>query len=402
MTSTLVRPRVATKPRSNGTTKPKPKPRPTPRPKSTARVGNSGYVLLFAVLVVLNLVGLVMVLSASSVTALEHEGSPYYYFLRQALWLLVGIPVFLLTLRVDYRVWRRLRLPILAGSVFLLVLVFVPGLGVNANGSSRWLGYGNFGIQPSEFAKLGVLLYVADLLARRRHLIHDTRATLRPVLVVFGGVALLILAQPNLGTTIVLAAIVFAVLFTAGVPLGPLAGYGAVGVAGATLLAFGKSYRRARLLAFLHPWSDPQGIGYQNIQSQVSIASGGWFGVGLGASRAKWGFLPYAHTDFIFAIIAEELGLVGAALVVLLFVALGVLGVRAALLAADPFGRLLAIGITTWFVVQAFINIGAVIGVLPITGVPLPFISFGGSSLLATTAAAGVLCNVARNARETR
>jgi cell division protein FtsW len=371
------------------------------RPRSRSRVGNTSYVLLFAVLVVLNLIGLVMVLSASSVVALEHQGTPYYYFLRQVMWLVAGSVVFVLTLRVDYRRWRRLSIPLLGVTVVLLLLVFVPGLGVNANGSSRWLGYGNFGIQPSEFAKLAVLLFSADLLARRRHLVTDTRATLRPVLVVFAFVAGLILLQPNLGTTIVLACIVFAVLFTSGVPLGPLVGYGGVGVLGAAALALGKSYRRARLLAFLHPWSDPQGIGYQNIQSQVSLASGGWFGVGLGASRAKWGFLPYAHTDFIFAIIGEELGLFGALLVVSLFVGLGILGVRAALLAADPFGRLLAVGITTWFCVQAFVNIGAVIGVLPITGVPLPFISFGGSSLLATTAAAGVLCNVARHARET-
>jgi cell division protein FtsW len=163
----------------------------------------------------------------------------------------------------------------------------------------------------------------------------------------------------------------------------------------------GQSYRRARVLAFLHPWNDPLNTGYQTIQSQVSLASGGFFGLGLGASRAKWGFLPYAHTDFIFAIIGEELGLVGALLVVALFVALGFLGVRAAVRARDEFGRLLAIGITTWFCVQAFVNIGAVIGVLPITGVPLPFISFGGSSLLATMGAAGILLNVARQGRET-
>ncbi|MGI8661655.1 MAG: putative lipid II flippase FtsW [Acidimicrobiales bacterium] len=393
MTTTTLPPlRVATRRRALPSTAPH---------RTRSRVGNSSFVLLFAVLVVLNLIGLVMVLSASSVVALEHEGTPYYYFLRQVMWLAGGSFVFLLALRIDYRWWRRVSVPCLAISVLLLLLVFVPGLGVNTNGSSRWLGYGNFGIQPSEFAKLSVLLFAADLLARRRHLISDITATLRPVLVVFGGVALLILVQPNLGTTIVLASIVFAVLLTAGVPVGPLAGAGAIGVLGATAMAFAKSYRRARLLAFLHPWSDPQGIGYQNIQSQVSLASGGWFGVGLGASRAKWGFLPYAHTDFIFAIIGEELGLFGAMLVVALFVGLGVLGVRASLLAADPFGRLLAVGITTWFCVQAFINIGAVIGVLPITGVPLPFISFGGSSLLATSAAAGVLCNVARNARET-
>jgi cell division protein FtsW len=167
----------------------------------------------------------------------------------------------------------------------------------------------------------------------------------------------------------------------------------------ATGLALGASYRRARVLAFLNPWADPLNTGYQNIQSLVGVASGGLTGVGLGESRAKWGFLPYAHTDFIFAIIAEELGLFGALLVVGLFVALGYLGMRTAVWARDPFGRLLAVGITTWFCVQAFVNIGAVIGVLPITGVPLPFISFGGSSLVATMAAAGVLGNVARQGR---
>ena len=384
-----------------------PKRTPQPRAATTARkrpaaksgTFGAGYVLLLSVLVVLNLIGLVMVLSASSVVAIEHQGSPYYYFSRQVMWLAGGTVAFLLALRVDYRRWRALSLPLLGVTGLLLVLVFIPGLGVNANGSSRWLGYGNFSVQPSEFAKLSVLLFSADLLARRGRFIADTRVTLRPVLAVFGIFAILILLQPNLGTTIVLAAIVFAVLFTAGVPFGPLGAWGVLGVGAAGVLALAKSYRRARLLAFLHPWNDPLGIGYQNIQSQVSLASGGWFGVGLGASRAKWGFLPYAHTDFIFAIIGEELGLFGALLVVGLFVGLGLLGVRAAMLAPDPFGRLLAVGITTWFCVQAFVNIGAVIGVLPITGVPLPFISFGGSSLVATMAAAGVLGNVAKQGR---
>jgi cell division protein FtsW len=272
---------------------------------------------------------------------------------------------------------------------------------VNANGSSRWIGVGSFGIQPSEFAKLGILLFTADLLARRAAWIDDTRVTLRPVLVVFAVIAALIMLQPNLGTTIVIASITFAMLFSAGIPLGPLAGYGTAGVILAAGASMGESYRRARLFAFMDPWKDPLNTGYQTIQSQVSVASGGWFGVGLGASRAKWGFLPFAHTDFIFAIISEELGLVGALLVVALFVGLGFLGVRAAVRARDDFGRLIAIGITTWFCVQAFVNIGAVIGVLPITGVPLPFISFGGSSLLATMGAAGILLNVARQGRET-
>jgi cell division protein FtsW len=282
--------------------------------------------------------------------------------------------------------------------VGLLVAVLVPGVGVTVNGSSRWLGAGGFSIQPSELAKLAVLLFVADLLARREAWMGDTGVTLRPVMVVLGGVALLLLAQPNLGTTIVLASIVFSVLFVAGTPMVPLAAWGAAGAAAALLLSITKPYRRARLFAFLHPWQDPLNKGYQTIQSQVSLASGGWFGLGVGASRAKWGFLPFAYTDFIFAIIGEELGILGALLVVALFAGLGLLGVRTAMRAPDRFGQLVAAGITTWFCVQAFVNIGAVIGALPITGVPLPFISFGGSSLLSTMAAAGILLNIARHA----
>jgi cell division protein FtsW len=216
-------------------------------------------------------------------------------------------------------------------------------------------------------------------------------------MVAFCSLAALIMLQPNLGTTIVLAAITFSILFVSGVPARPLVGWGAAGTFAACVLAMGQSYRRARILAFLHPWSDPLNTGFQPIQSMVALTSGGWLGVGLGASRAKWGFLPYAHTDFIFAIIGEELGVVGALLVVLLFVALAFLGVRTGLQAPDPFGRLLALGVTTWLCVQAFVNIGAVVTILPITGVPLPFISFGGSSTIATMAASGILLNVARS-----
>jgi cell division protein FtsW len=280
-----------------------------------------------------------------------------------------------------------------------LVLVLVPSAGITVNGSSRWLDLGALTIQPSELAKLALVLFTADLLARRWHRLEDTRRSIRPVMVVLGLMAVLLLLQPNLGTALVSAAIVFGVLFAAGVPTLPLAGYGLVGAAGAMALALGEGYRRRRLLAFVDPWADPLNTGYQTIQSQVSLASGGLIGVGLGASRAKWGFLPYAHTDFIFAIIGEELGLLGATLVVGLFAALGYLGVRTALRAPDPFGRLLAAGITTWFCAQAFVNIGAVVGILPITGVPLPFVSFGGSSLVAAMAAAGVLLSVARQAR---
>ncbi|MFZ6005974.1 MAG: putative lipid II flippase FtsW [Actinomycetota bacterium] len=357
------------------------------------------FVGLLAIITTLNLLGMVMVLSASSVTALDTYGSTWTVAMRQGGWLLASVALCIVLMRVDYHHWRRMALPALAVSVGLLVLVFVPGLGRNINGSSRWLGYGPFSLQPSELAKLTVLLFAADLLARRAAWVGDVQLTLRPVVAVYAGVALLLMFQPNLGTTLVLGAIVLSVLFVAGTPLVPLVGVGALGVLGATVLALAAPYRRARVLAFLDPWADYQDSGYQNIQSLVGIASGGISGVGLGQSRAKWGFLPYAHTDFIFAIVAEELGLLGALVVVALFVALCVLGARAALLAPDRFGMLIAAGVTVWFGVQAFVNIGAVIGILPITGVPLPFVSYGGSSLLFSMAGAGLLLNVARQAQ---
>jgi cell division protein FtsW len=366
--------------------------RPTERRSAT-------FVALLALIVSLNLLGLVMVLSASSVTALDEYGSSWYVAMRQGMWLLVGTTVMVLVMRADYHVWRRWATPLLGFAAFLLVLVLVPGIGMNINGASRWLGYGPFSLQPSELAKLAVLVFVADLLARRSAWISECRLTLVPVALVMGGFSFLLMLQPNLGTTIVLGVIVMAVLYVAGTRLAPLTALGAAGIAAATVLALGASYRRARVLAFLDPWEDPLNTGYQNIQSLVGLASGGLTGTGLGASRAKWGFLPYAHTDFIFSIIGEELGLLGALGVVALFLAVGVLGIRAALCAPDRFGTLLAAGVSTWFLAQAFVNIGAVVGILPITGVPLPFVSYGGSSLVFAMAGAGLLLSVARHAR---
>ena len=371
---------------------------PTARPVRPPRRSKT-YVGLLAIVTVLNLVGLVMVLSASSVIALDDYGSSWYVVMRQAMWLAIGTAACVLVLRVDYHRWRRMAVPALALSGALLGLVLVPGLGVEVNGASRWLGYGPVSLQPSELAKLTMLVFVADLLARRAAWMDDIRLTLVPVTVVFGALAVLLMAQPNLGTTLVLGAIVVSLLWVAGTPLLPLSALTAAGAAVATGLALWAPYRRARVLAFLDPWADYQNSGYQNIQSLVGIASGGITGTGLGESRAKWGFLPEAHTDFIFAIIGEELGLIGALVVVVLFVALCVLGSRAALLAPDRFGMLIAAGATVWFGVQAFVNIGAVIGILPITGVPLPFVSYGGSSLLFSMIAAGLLLNVARQAQ---
>lgn len=360
---------------------------------------NDLFLGLFALVVILNLIGLLMVLSASAVDALYEYGSSWYQFQRQFVWLLLGAAVLVVVMRIDYHRWRPFVGWFLLATIALLALVLVPGFGLEVNGASRWLGVGQFRIQPSEIAKLAVLLFAADLLARRSEKVHDWRVTLRPVVFVFAVVAALIMAQPNLGTTLILATIVLVVLFVAGVRLKPLAAAAAGGAALASLAAFTAPYRYRRLMAFRDPWSDPLNTGYQTIQSQVGIANGGLLGVGLGEGRAKWGFLPYPHTDFIFAIVGEEFGLLGAVLVVALFVGVGLLGVRTALRAPDAFGMLVATGVTTWILVQAFVNIGAVVGVLPITGVPLPFVSFGGSSLLVTMAAAGLLLNVARQAR---
>jgi cell division protein FtsW len=368
---------------------------PTAKPVAPPRRSRT-FVSLLGIIATLNLVGLVMVLSASSVSALDDYGSTWYVAMRQGMWLSIGAAMCIVVMRIDYHRWRRSAAPLLAGSVLLLMLVLVPGVGMNVNGASRWLGYGPFSLQPSELAKLAVLLFVADLLARRAAWIGDIRLTLVPATIVLGGIAVLLMLQPNLGTTLVMGAIVITVLYVAGTPVLPLAALSTLGGVVATGLALAAPYRRARVLAFLDPWADYQDTGYQNIQSLVGIASGGITGTGLGQSRAKWGFLPYAHTDFIFAIIGEELGLVGALVVVGLFVALCVLGARAALLAPDRFGMLIAAGVTVWFGVQAFVNIGAVIGILPITGVPLPFVSYGGSSLVFSMIGAGLLLNVAR------
>ncbi len=371
--------------------------RPTARRPAAAAGPRPPAFLLLAVLVgVLNLIGLVMVLSASSVQALEESGSTWTYVVRQATWLALSTVVIVITAKVDYRHWRRLALPLLVLTALLLVAVLHPALGTEINGARSWFDFGAIRLQPSELAKLALLLFCADLLARRSHRLADSRLTLRPVLLVGGAVAGLVLMQSDLGAAIVIGAIVVSVLFLAGIPLARLGGVLGVATAGFLFMALRESYRRDRLLVFLRPGADPLDSGYQITQSLTGVASGGLFGVGLGASRAKYGFLPNAHTDFIFAIIGEELGLVGAVLVVGLFLTFATLGVRTALAAPDRFGMLVAGGITAWVLTQALVNIGGVLGLLPITGLTLPFISFGGSSLVVTMAAAGILLNIAR------
>jgi len=348
----------------------------------------------------LTLFGLVMVLSASSVSSLHQlADSPFFQFKRQAMWAGVGAVAFIVASRIDYRRVRFLAGPSMLVTLALLVAVLVPGLGIAENGSRRWLGVGPLVIQPSELAKLTLIVFVADLLARRERRMDRPELTVRPVMLILVILSGLIVVQPKLGTPIIMSSVVILMLFVSGARMRSLLSWVTVAGVAATILAYSAPYRRQRLLAFMDPWQDPLGIGMQAVQSQVGIASGGLYGVGLGASRAKWGFLPFAYTDFIFAIVAEEVGLIGASALIGGFLLIAWLGLRTALGAPDRFGTLLAAGITCWLLVQAFLNIGMVLGVLPITGEALPFISAGGSSLVVTLTAAGLLTSVARRIR---
>lgn len=357
---------------------------------------NTRFVVLGFLAMLLSMLGLVFVMSASSVTDLRTHGDSWFHFKRQMLWFGFGLVAMIATMRLDYRKLRVVSRPLMAVTVVLLVAVTLPGVGLSANGARRWLGVGGLTFQPTELAKLAVLLFAADTLSRPGRRPENLRTTLRPVLVILAVVSMLVMLQPDLGSALVIVFIALAVLYYSGTHLGVMAGIGAAGLSCAVGLAFAASYRRDRIFGALDPFSDPLNTGWQSLQSAIAIANGGLSGVGLGASRGKWGFLPFAHTDFIYAIIAEEIGLFGGTLVVLAFLAIGVVGMSTALHARDRFGQLLAAGITSWIVLQALVNISAVLGLVPITGIPLPFLSFGGTSLLITMASFGVLLNIAR------
>jgi len=369
----------------------------------TSKRGGSGagrsvrFAVLWSTAMLLGLLGLVMVFSSSSVSDLQTYGDAWHHLRRHAIWVAMGLTGLSVTLRVDYRRLRRLARPGLVLAIVPLVLVLIPGVGIRTNGSARWLGVGVVSFQPSEFAKLAVILYGAAILSSRPP--ESVRLTLWPMLVVLGGIGGLIFLEPDLGTALILGSIVACLLFFAGLGLGSLALTGVAGMGLVAVLSLSAGYRRDRLFAVLDPWNDPLNTGWQTIQAGVAISNGGLWGLGLGASRAKWGFLPMVQTDFIFAIVAEELGFVVAILVVLAFLVLGIFGLSTAMHAPDRFGQLLAAGITSWILIQAFVNIGAVLGVLPITGIPLPFVSYGGSSMVLTLTAFGILLNVARQAR---
>jgi cell division protein FtsW len=353
-------------------------------------------VLITVTVAALVLLGIIMILSASSVASFATYGSSFMFFKRQLMWAALGIVAFVFFARLDYRMLRGSGYLLYVIVVGLLLAVLVPGLGVTVGGSSRWLSLGPLSFQPSEIAKLVLVLFAADVFSRKQERSFDSFAhTAIPLIPALGCLTMLVILQPDLGTTMVLGLIGIGMLFVAGAPLRYVAPIASAGAVLAAIAAVAEPYRRARIFAFLNPWADPFNTGYQTIQSLIALGSGGWFGVGLGASRQKWSYIPNAHTDFIYAILGEEMGLFGTIIVLALFAFLAYMGVRAARRAPDRFGMLLASGIVAWVTFQAIINMGAVTAALPITGVPLPLVSFGGTSLLILLAAMGVLVNVA-------
>jgi cell division protein FtsW len=355
-------------------------------------------VWLFGVAIVLLAAGVVMVYSASAIVAADRFQDPYFFLKKQLFWAVIGAGCLWMAIRLDYRRLEHLVLPLLIFAGVLLVLVLVSPFGQAINGTRRWIRLGPVSFQPAELAKLALVLYLAAFLAKKGEAIAEFRRGLLPPLAVAGVLAALVLAQPDLGTCLTLVTLTFTLLFLAG---GRVRHLGLILLAPLPTLALAiwvAPYRVRRIIAFLDPWSDPRGSGFQIIQSWLALGNGGLFGQGIGASRQKLFYLPESHTDFIFAIVGEELGFVGATTIVALFAILIWRGLRIGLRAPDPFGGYLAIGITVLIATQTLVNLGVVTGLLPTKGLPLPFISFGGSALLVTLLSTGVLLNISQHA----
>ena len=354
--------------------------------------------VLIVVVLTLTLLGIAMVYSASGIRALDTLDDPRYYLTWQAIWAAIGLAGMLVAMRVDYHRYRYIAVPLLLIVFVLLALVLVPGIGVRSGGATRWLRWGPVGLQPAELAKLALIVYLAAWFGGRRDQVTRVSVML-PAVIVTVALGALVVAEPDLGTAIVVVAIAMTMYFVAGARLRVFTAL--AGLAGVVVVAvaIAQPYRLQRLLTFLDPWSDPRGDGFQTIQSLYGLALGGLFGEGLGAGREKFGFLPAPYTDSIFAVLGDELGLLGTLTVIVLFFALAYRGIRIALQARDATGALLAAGITTWLVFQAWVNMAVVASLVPMTGITLPFISYGGSSLCVGLISVGILLNVGREAR---
>lgn len=377
--------------------------RRAPRVKTPATVLGpppGTFYAIAGVVAVLVMLGLVMVLSASAVTEANLGHSPYRVFGKQALWAALGLVALVAAVKVPYRAWRNVVIPLGLLSAAAMAAPFAPGVGASVNGARSWMRIGPLSLQPSEFLKLAVVVLAADLLTRRRDELAERGRTLLPLgFLAFVGAGLC-LVQGDLGSAVVLGAIVFSVAWIAGVPVSPLATMVLVAIGGALTFVMSSPRRLDRFTAFMNVTEEKDHLAYQTYQGFLSMASGGLSGSGIGGSKGKLGYLPYAHSDFIFAVIADELGLIGTIAVIGGFVMLVGLGIQTALATSDRFGMLLAGGLAAWFGVQAIVNLGGVTGIMPVTGLTLPFFSAGGSSLFVSMLAAGMLLSVARRVNE--
>ena len=351
--------------------------------------------------VALAAIGILMVYSSSAIKSYLQRDDPFAIVGPQIQWAALGMVAMLVMMRIDYRWLRVASVPMFVVGVAGLLLVFIPSINIEVGGSARWLKIGPLpAVHPAEFMKLALVVYLAHWIAKRGTAIRGLLSGTLPFLIIAGPVVLLVLLEPDLGTSSVLAFTAFTMFFLGGANLLHLAGL-AVAAVPAVLLFFLQGYQMNRITAWLDPWKDASGLGFHSVQGYLALALGGIFGAGLGESRLAGGlFLPNAFNDFIFAIVGEEFGLLGAGLVILLFLAIGYLGIRTSLGAPDTFGAMLAAGITAWICLQAFINIGVVVGLIPVTGIPLPFVSAGGSSLIISFAAVGILLSVSRETVE--
>jgi len=356
--------------------------------------------VLLSYFITITVFGLIMLASASTAIGQARFDDSYFFIKRQLLFgVLPGLAVFFVFAKLDYRLLKKMAVPIFIGICIVLILVFIPGIGSSlGTGAHSWLIINGRSLQPAEFAKLGLIIFMAAYLANAGKDIADIKLGFLPALALGLIPVILVVLQPDIGTVSILFAIVFAMLFIAGARLRHLGALAIIGIAGITLMVMVAPYRAARLTTFLHPELDPQGIGYHINQAFLAIGSGGFFGLGLGHSRQKFQYLPEVQADSIYAVIAEEMGFLFAAALVILLVLIAYRGFILAKMSPDSFGRLLAAGIITWFIAQSFLNIGAMVGLLPLTGVPLPFVSHGGTALVVSMAAAGILINISKHA----
>lgn len=361
--------------------------------------GKPDYILILTIFTLI-IIGLISLSSASAVLSYEKFGQNYYYFTHQLIYgVIFGLIAFFITSKIDYHKWKKLAVLMLFLTLILLVVVFIPGLNLEYGGAKRWISIGFLTLQPTELAKLTFLLYLATWIDKRQKGIKDWKYSFVPFVSILAVIGFLILLQPDVGTLSVIVVTAITVYFIAGARLTHLALLGASGIGLFFILVKIAPYRMARLTVFLNPELDPQGIGYQINQALLAVGSGGLFGRGLGKSIQKYNYLPEASGDSIFAIMAEELGFIRILLIIGLFVLFAYKGFTIAKKAPDLYGRLIAIGVTTWISFQAFVNIAAIIGLVPLTGIPLPLVSYGGSALLFSLAALGILVNISKQVK---